>query len=97
MNPKGAKRPSQISLILRIGAGIYLLYLGWDLREVALSGELNIFTLGMAVFGLVGIILLVTAVPPLVRGEFIYPWERPQEEPPQDDDSLEDIEHRERR
>ena len=47
------RRPTQISLILRICCGGYLLYLAWELRNAAFRGENGIwYGLAAVVFAL---------------------------------------------
>lgn len=72
-------RPPQISLILRICCGAYLIYLAWDLRGAvtgALRGEENLlFALAAAVFAVVGAFLLFFSIRALIRGEYRLPYE----------------------
>lgn len=59
---KSADNLPQISLILRIGGGIYLLYLAWDLRHAAFTGSNGLlFGIAMIVFGIAGLVLTLHA------------------------------------
>ena len=83
------KKPTdpQIIVILRAVGGGYLLYLAWDLREAALSGENLIYLLCMAVFALAGAALLFFSLRQLYRRDFLYPWQSPD---PDGEDEEED-------
>ncbi len=88
-------KPAQLSLLLRVGAGGYLIYLGWGLAEVALTGGELLYFVGMVAFGLVGIALVVFSLPPLIKGDYLAPWQiaqmnAQQEEEADADTDLED-------
>ena len=83
---KDRPKVPQIILLLRAVAGAYLLYLAWGLRGDALSGESLLVSCAAGVFVLAGAALLITSVRLLARGEFLRPWETP------DDDSQDEEE-----
>ena len=83
------QRPPQISLILRICCGAYLVYLAWALRSAvtaALQGQGNVlFALAAGVFAVVGALLCFFSIRALIRGEYRLPYESDddeEEEPP---------------
>ena len=68
---KGTGNPSQISLILRLLGGGYLLYLAWSLLGTA---DGNTVCILMAVFfALVGAVLLLHTLLKISRGEYTGP------------------------
>ena len=68
MKNRDVSRPPQISLILRLLCGGYLLYLAYDLLEAIQDSPLYIAA--AVVFALVSIVLLVHSVGKLWRGEY---------------------------
>ncbi len=75
-NTSGKTRPPQISLVLRVCCGGYLLYLAWSLRGAALAGERQLFFGGAAIlFVLAGAALCFYSIRALARGEFRRPYE----------------------
>ena len=68
MNHRDASKPPQISLILRILCGGYLLYLAYDLFGVIHDSLL--YLAAAAVFALVGIVLICHSGLKLYRKEF---------------------------
>ena len=68
MKHREASRPPQISLILRLLCGGYLVYLAYDLLK-AIHEEL-LYAAAAAVFALVGLALIVHSGLKLYRGEF---------------------------
>ena len=68
---KGTGNPSQISLILRLLGGGYLLYLAWSLLGTA-DGN-TIYILMAVFFGLVGAVLLLHTLLKISRGEYTGP------------------------
>lgn len=60
-----ANRPPQVSYLLRILGGGYLLYLAWDLRGSI--GKEPLFLIAVVVFVLVGAVLFVHSLVSLVR------------------------------
>lgn len=75
----GKNRLPQMSLILRVCCGVYLLYQGWSLRGEAFTGDRGLFFGGaVIVFALCGTALSVLSVRSLARGEFRRPYESDQ-------------------
>lgn len=68
---KGTGNPSQISLILRLLGGGYLLYLAWSLLGTA-DGN-TVYILMAVFFGLVGTVLLLHTLLKISRGEYTGP------------------------
>ena len=68
---KGTGNPSQISLILRLLGGGYLLYLAWSLLGTA-DGN-TVYILMAVFFGLVGAMLLLHTLLKISRGEYTGP------------------------
>ena len=68
---KGTGNPSQISLILRLLGGGYLLYLAWSLLGTA-DGN-TVYILMAVFFGLVGAVLLLHTLLKIRRGEYTGP------------------------
>lgn len=70
------KRQPQLSLILRVGCGAYLLYLAWGLGGAALAGERRLlFASAALLFTLAGAALCAFSARALARGEFLRPGE----------------------
>ena len=67
----GTSRPPQISLILRLLGGGYLLYLAWSLLGTA-NGN-TVYILVAVFFGLVGAVLLLHTLLKISRGEYTAP------------------------
>ena len=68
---KGTGNPSQISLILRLLGGGYLLYLAWSLLGTA-DGN-TVYILMAVFFGLVGAVLMLHTLLKISRGEYTGP------------------------
>ena len=68
---KGTGNPSQISLILRLLGGGYLLYLAWSLLGTA-DGN-TVYILMAAFFALVGAVLVLHTLLKISRGEYTGP------------------------
>ncbi|MDY3225446.1 MAG: hypothetical protein SOW84_06185 [Candidatus Faecousia sp.] len=64
----GTSKPPQISLILRLLGGGYLLYLAWSLLGTANGNTLYI--LAAVFFALVGAVLLLHTLLKISRGEY---------------------------
>ena len=64
----GTGNPSQISLILRLLGGGYLLYLAWSLLSTA--GGNTVYILMAVFFALVGAVLLLHTLLKISRGEY---------------------------
>ena len=67
----GTGKPSQISLILRLLGGGYLLYLAWSLLSTA--GGNTVYILMAVFFALVGTVLVLHTLLKISRGEYIGP------------------------
>ena len=65
----GTSKPPQISLILRLLGGGYLLYLAWSLLGTA-NGN-TVYILAAVFFALVGAVLLLHTLLKISRGEYI--------------------------
>ena len=68
---KGTGNPSQISLILRLLGGGYLLYLAWSLLGTA-DGN-TVYVLMAVFFALVGAVLVLHTLLKISRGEYTGP------------------------
>ena len=67
----GTSKPPQISLILRLLGGGYLLYLAWSLLGTA-NGN-TVYILMAAFFALVGAVLVLHTLLKISRGEYTGP------------------------
>ena len=67
----GTNTPSQISLILRLLGGGYLLYLAWSLLGTA-DGN-TVYILMAVFFALVGAVLVLHTLLKISRGEYTGP------------------------
>ena len=67
----GTGKPSQISLILRLLGGGYLLYLAWSLLSTA--GGNTVYILMAVFFALVGAVLVLHTLLKISRGEYTGP------------------------
>ncbi len=76
MNEK--TNPPQVSLLLRLLGGGYLLYLAWDLRGSL--GDSPLFLIAVIVFAVVGVILVGHSGLTLLRHEYFRNPEPPQTE-----------------
>ncbi|MGE4277405.1 MAG: hypothetical protein AB7E30_09575 [Lawsonibacter sp.] len=74
------KHIPQLTLILRSVGGAYLLYLAWSLRQAAFSDGKIGYLAALIVFALVGAALLAHSVRLLAKGEFLRPWELPEDD-----------------
>lgn len=78
---KEPSRPGQMILVLRLIAGLYLLYLSKELLinigEYS-GGRLLIQVGAVAVFAVVGVIFAAWSVKKLIRREFMRPGEEPE-------------------
>ena len=66
---KEPTKPAQISLLLRMVGGGYLMYLAWDLREAFRDGPH--FIICAVIFGLAGAVLLGHCIYKFVKKEYI--------------------------
>lgn len=68
------KDVTQVTLILRLACGAYLLYLAWDLRDAVFGPERQLgFILAAAVFAVIGLLLCVFSLRGLIRKEYVIP------------------------
>lgn len=84
---KKAAYPAQVTVLLRLAAGGYLLYLSYGLIPdiLASTGERRIIqAVFVLIFAVVGALLLGWSAKKLIKGEFIRPGQLPD-----DDDSEE--------
>ena len=79
---KEPTKPAQISLLLRMVGGGYLLYTAWDLREAFRDG--SYFIVFAVLFALVGSLLLGHSIYKFVKKEYIP--NSPFYAPPQTDE-----------
>lgn len=88
---KGAAKPAQITVALRLVAGGYLVYLAFGLLQEYMkpAGGGKMMQLGCAVlFGAVGAFLAVWSLKKMIKGEYIKYGEIPDDE---ETDQTEDI------
>ena len=65
---------TQVTLILRLACGAYLLYLAWELRDAVFGPERQLgFILAAAVFAVIGLLLCVFSLRGLIRKEYVIP------------------------
>ena len=68
------KDVTQVTLILRLACGAYLLYLAWELRDAVFGPERQLgFILAAAVFAVMGLLLCVFSLRGLIRKEYVIP------------------------
>lgn len=68
------KDVTQVTLILRLACGAYLLYLAWELRDAVFGPERQLgFILAAAVFAVIGLLLCVFSLRGLIRKEYVMP------------------------
>ena len=68
------KDVTQVTLILRLACGAYLLYLAWELRDAVFGPERQLgFILAAAVFAVIGLLLCVFSLRGLIRKEYVIP------------------------
>ena len=68
------KDVTQVTLILRLACGAYLLYLAWELRDAVFGPERQLgFILAAAVFAVIGLLLCVFSLRGLIRQEYVIP------------------------
>ena len=73
MNDKKRKNPTMITLVVRIAAAVYLLYLAWELRgaPAAYEGFQKIlFMIIPIVFGVFAAVLGGVSLKALLKGEY---------------------------
>lgn len=65
---------TQVTLILRLACGGYLLYLAWDLRAAVFGPERQLaFILAAVLFAVIGLLLCVFSLRGLIRKEYVIP------------------------
>lgn len=68
------KDVTQVTLILRLACGAYLLYLAWELRDAVFGPERQLgFILAATVFAVIGLLLCVFSLRGLIRKEYVIP------------------------
>ena len=68
------KDVTQVTLILRLACGAYLLYLAWELREAVFGPERQLaFILAAVLFAVIGLLLCVFSLRGLIRKEYVIP------------------------
>ena len=77
-----ANKPPQLTLLLRLLGGGYLVYLAWDLRSSIPDGLL--FLIAVLVFGLVGAALFVHSLVTLLRHGYFRKEAIPETETTED-------------
>lgn len=79
---KESPKYAQSTLLLRLVAGGYLLYLSWDMRGGI--AESPLFIAAIAAFSLIGAALVIHAGMKLFRGDYEGGPHAEPEEPPED-------------
>lgn len=75
------KDVTQVTLILRLACGAYLLYLAWELRDAVFGPERQLgFILAAAVFAVAGLLLCIFSLRGLIRREYVIPTQEDEEE-----------------
>lgn len=76
---------TQVTLLLRLVCGGYLLYLAWDLREAVFGPERQLaFILAAALFAVVGLLLCVFSLRGLIRKEYVMPSDEEEQNSKED-------------
>ena len=82
------RQVTQVTLLLRLVCGGYLLYLAWGLREAVFGPERQLgFILAAAVFAVVGLLLCGFSLRGLIRREYETPDPEGEEESSQDEET----------
>lgn len=72
---------TQVTLLLRLVCGGYLLYLAWELRDAVFGPERQLgFILAAAVFAVAGLLLCIFSLRGLIRREYVIPTQEDEEE-----------------
>lgn len=75
------KDVTQVTLILRLACGAYLLYLAWELRDAVFGPERQLgFILAAVVFAVAGLLLCIFSLRGLIRREYVIPTQEDEEE-----------------
>ena len=76
---------TQVTLLLRLACGGYLLYLAWELREAVFGPERQLaFILAAALFAVVGLLLCVFSLRGLIRKEYVMPSDEEEQNSKED-------------
>ena len=76
---------TQVTLLLRLVCGGYLLYLAWELREAVFGPERQLaFILAAALFAVVGLLLCVFSLRGLIRKEYVMPSDKEEQNSKED-------------
>ncbi len=76
---------TQVTLLLRLVCGGYLLYLAWELREAVFGPERQLaFILAAALFAVVGLLLCVFSLRGLIRKEYVMPSDEEEQNSKED-------------
>ena len=76
---------TQVTLLLRLVCGGYLLYLAWELREAVFGPERQLaFILAAAQFAVVGLLLCVFSLRGLIRKEYVMPSDEEEQNSKED-------------
>ena len=78
--------PSQLSLVLRVAGGLYLIYLAWSLRTALADNWL--YGIAIAFFVIVGVLLAGFSGLALFKGEFQGGKADPKWDEPAEDTDL---------
>ena len=82
------RQVTQVTLLLRLVCGGYLLYLAWGLREAVFGPERQLgFILAAAVFAVVGLLLCGFSLRGLIRREYENSDPDGEEEGSQDEET----------
>ncbi len=73
------KEVTQLTLTLRIGCAVYLIYLAWELRGSVLAGDIP-FLLAALAFFVIGAALGTHSLVKLIRREYTVPSSPEEEE-----------------
>lgn len=86
MNHQQDTRTNRVSLLLRICAGAYLVYLAWDLRSAAFQGEQGLlYGVIVLAFFLIGAVLCGVSAKRFLTGDYYgAPVDAPEESPVDD-------------
>ena len=76
---------TQVTLLLRLVCGGYLLYLAWELREAVFGPERQLaFILAAALFSVIGLLLCVFSLRGLIRKEYVMPSDEEEQNSKED-------------
>ena len=76
---------TQVTLLLRLVCGGYLLYLAWELREAVFGPERQLaFIMAAALLAVVGLLLCVFSLRGLIRKEYVMPSDEEEQNSKED-------------